>query len=302
MLAGYLHPGYAESLAASGTPFKLPKCGGWILERQIPGFPYQDAMGCYPLFACQDWSQLHADLENVNNELVSLSLVTDPFGEYEPAYLRRCFKDVVKPFKEHFIVDLHCPVETFISGHHRRYAQKALKDVYLERCQNPSRFVKDWIALYETLVERHNIKGVPAFSEEAFVRQFQVPGIVCFRAVHNETTIGMILWYVSGDVGYYHLGAYSALGYQLRASFALFWNAIEYFSTRLRWLNLGAGAGIDNSGMDGLSRFKRGWSTETRMAFFCGRIFDNERYMEIVNTKRTFNTNYFPAYRNGEFT
>jgi hypothetical protein len=41
---GYLRPGYAESLEF-GTPRELPRCGGWVLERQIPGFPDQDAMG-----------------------------------------------------------------------------------------------------------------------------------------------------------------------------------------------------------------------------------------------------------------
>ena len=46
-------------------------------------------MGCYPLFACQDWSQLSADLENIEDDLIALSLVTDPFGEYTPAYLQQ---------------------------------------------------------------------------------------------------------------------------------------------------------------------------------------------------------------------
>jgi hypothetical protein len=83
MITGYLHPGYAASLAEFGTPRLLPRSEGWILERQIPGSPYSDGMGCYPLFACQDWSQLHADLESIGSELVSLALVTDPFGKYD---------------------------------------------------------------------------------------------------------------------------------------------------------------------------------------------------------------------------
>ena len=40
----------------------------------------------------------------------------------------------------------------------------------------------------------------------------------------------MALWYVSGDTGYYHLGACSEVGYELRALFGLFWYAIEYFT------------------------------------------------------------------------
>jgi len=40
---------------------------------------------------------------------VCLSLVTDPFGDYDEAYLRQCFPDVVIEFKQHFIVDSRTP-------------------------------------------------------------------------------------------------------------------------------------------------------------------------------------------------
>jgi hypothetical protein len=113
----------------------------------------------------------------------------------------------------------------------------------------------------------------------------------------------MLLWYIQEEVAYYHLGAYDRAGYQLRASFALFWCAIEYFSSmgNLRWLNLGAGSGVSDSGDDGLSRFKRGWATATRTAYFCGRIFDKERYAEVTNASPRSFHGYFPEYREGEF-
>jgi hypothetical protein len=300
-LAGYMHPGYAESLAEFGTPCELSRCRGWILERQIPGFPYRDAMGCYPLFACQDWSQLGADLEDIGYDLVSLALVTDPFGAYKLAYLHWCF-DVVIPFKQHFIVDLSHPPNTFVSHHHQRYARRALENVQVERCQDPIQFVDEWINLYATLIERHNIKGLARFSRLAFGKQLKIPGIVVFRALCKETTVGMTLWYIQREVGYYHLGAYSTTGYKLRASFALFWFAIEYFAGNgLRLLNLGASPGVKDGNADGLCRFKRGWSTGTRTAYFCGRIFNHERYAEIVKAKGISATDYFPAYRQGEF-
>ena len=302
MISGYMHPAYAGSLSEFGTPRLLPKSGAWILERKIPGVPYYDAMGCYPLFSCRDWSQLHADLEDIGNELVSLSLVTDPFGEYDLAYLRQCFEDVVIPFKEHFIIDLSLPRESVVCSHHRRYARKALEDVCVERCEDPTQFINEWVNLYDALIEKHNIEGILAFSRSALAKQLRVPGIVVFRAVYEGATVSMLLWYVQGDVGYYHLGASSALGYELRASFALFWSAIEYFAANgLRWLSLGAGAGVRGDGTDGLSRFKRGWSTGTRTAYFCGRIFDQKQYLEIVRAKEIPETEYFPAYRLGEF-
>lgn len=310
-MSGYMHAGYAKALADLGTPRQLPQSRGWILECPIPGFPDHDARGCYPLFACQDWSQLHVDLENIGTRLVSLALVTDPFGEYDPAYLHKCFQDVVFAYKEHYVIDLERPMRDFVSKHHARNIRKALRAVDVERCRDPAQFADDWAKLYASLVRRHNITGMSAFSRDSLVKQLQIPGTVVFRAVHRKATVGMVLWYIQGEVGYYHLAAYSDLGYELRASFALFSHAIEYFATRLRWLNLGAGAGVrgrgsasppqGKGGTDGLTRFKSGWATGTRTAYFCGRIFDHACYAEIAKATGISGTDYFPIYRKGEF-
>lgn len=301
-LAGYVHADYAASLTEFGIVRKLRRSGGWILERPIPGFPYHDGMGCYPLFSCCDWSQLSWDIEDMEEKLVCLSLVADPFGVYNVADLRSCFKDAFFPFKQHYITDLRRPADDFMSAHHRRYAKKAFGQVDVERCSNPTEFVSEWVSLYSLLIRRHGVKGIAAFSESSLAKQLEVPGIEAFRATREGTTIGMLLWYVQGDVGYYHLGAYSEAGYALRASFALFSFSIGYFSDMgLRWLNLGAGEGLKDDDTDGLSRFKRGWSTGSRTAYFCGRILDPIAYEEVINKKGKHENDYFPAYRKGEF-
>jgi Acetyltransferase (GNAT) domain len=302
-LTGYTHPEYAASLMEFGIPRELPRCKGWILERRIQGFSDRDAMGCYPLFTCRDWSKLKADLEDVGQEFVCLSVVTDPFGSYDAAYLHRCFGDVVIPFKEHYVVDLKSSIDAFVCKHHKRNTHKALEHLYLERCQEPKQFIRVWTNLYDELIKRHSITGIPAFSKRAFARQLDVPGLAMFRAVSGEETVGILLWYLLGEVAYYHLGAYSSVGYSQHASFALFWFSIQHFAANgLRWLNLGAGAGVGGNGTDGLSRFKRGWSTGTRTAYFCGRIFDHAKYTQIANAKSLSGTDYFPVYRKGEFT
>ena len=302
LMTGYLHRDYAESQAEFGDPRELPCCGGWLLKREVPGFPSHDAMGCYPIFACRDWRQLHEDFKSLGDEVVALSLVTDPFGNYDEDCLRRCFRDVILPFKEHFVVDLHYSMKAFVSNHHRYYARKALRDVSVERCENSPQRISDWMSLYAALISRHRIKGIPAFSSSSFARQFGVPGLVIFRAMCKAATVGMTLWYVQEPLAYCHLGAYSLLGYKLGASFALFWRAIAHFAEQgLRWLNLGAGSGTEANSKDGLSFFKRGWSTGTRPAYFCGRIFDRKRYLEILKAKEITESGYFPAYRVGEF-
>ena len=100
------------------------------------------------LFACQDWHQLHADLANISKGLVSLSVVTDPFGEYNQILLNRCFPDLAVPFKQHFVVDLRRQPEQFVHSHHLRNARKALNVLRVEACDDPSHFLDDWVVLY----------------------------------------------------------------------------------------------------------------------------------------------------------
>ena len=299
--SGYAHPQYAQSLSQFGNPRQLARSGGWILEREIPGTSERDAMGCYPLFACEDWLRLPEDLEDLRGELISLSMVTDPFGEYTADDLHRCFRDLVIPFKDHFIVDLSGTPQSSVAAHHQRNAVISRRNLAIETCDVPLQFLDQWCALYDTLVERHAIKGLRAFSRSSFARQLSVPGIVAFRATHKGAAVGMVLWYVRGNVGYFHLGAFNKLGYEMRAAFGLIWYALEYFSSQgLDWLNLGAGAGLKTSS-DGLTRFKSGWATGTRLTYFCGRIFDRGKYEELVRLKQMPPTNYFPQYRAGEF-
>ena len=300
-MEGYGHAAYAASLSDFGTPRFLDQSKGWILERTIEQSLYRDAMGCYPVFVCEDWSLLEADLSQVEG-LVSLSLVTDPLGDYDTVILQRCFPDLVSSFKQHFVIDLSRCYESFVSSHHRRNAREALSKITVDECNHPRDLLNDWIDLYSNLIKRHKISGVRAFSSDSFAKQLRVPGIRVFKADYAGDTVGMILWYAQGSRSYYHLAAYSDVGYGLGASFALFDHSIKYFAQQgFQWLSLGAGAGLENEVESGLTRFKAGWSTGTRTAYLCGRVFDQAKYNEVVLAKGLYAVDYFPAYRFGEF-
>jgi hypothetical protein len=313
--AGYLHPAYAASLAEFGAPYCLPASGGWVLERTVPGGASpnapahaghahadlaHDAMGCYPLFACRNWQCLPGDLEAVGRRWVSLAVVADPFGPGE-SVLRRAFPDRVLPFKPHFVVDLQRPAH--LPSHHRRKVRAALRSVRVEVCADPPALLDTWVALYGNLIDRHRIGGLRAFSRSAFAGALRVPGIVALVATAGGETVGAQLWYVQGEVAYSHLVASSPGGYALGAAYALHWFALDYFKGRVQWLDLGGGAGATaaSQGEDGLARFKQGWATETRMAWFCGRIFDRPRYAALAGARGVTAGGYFPAYRQGEF-
>jgi hypothetical protein len=173
--------------------------------------------------------------------------------------------------------------------------------VDVEVCADPTAHAADWVTLYGHLIGRHGIRGIPAFSPRALTEQLRVPGLVMLRAVHHDDTVGITLWYRQGNAAYYHLGACTDLGYRLRASFSLHAFALTYFAPRLAWLSLGAGAGASGTGSSGLTRFKSGWATSLRIAYFCGRILNPARYAELSRARSTSSSRYFPSYRDGEF-
>jgi hypothetical protein len=304
--SGYRHASYAQALAEFGRPRLLPASGGWVLLRPIPDSTRLDAQSCYPLLACADWTQLALDVDELARErnLVSLTAVTDPLGGCSVAELRRAFPALARPFKEHFIVDLQLPWRDLVSAHHRRNARQALNAVEVEQVA-PETVLAEWQQLYAHLIERHAIQGLTAFSPASFAGQLQVPGLTVWRArQQGETvgqpgeTVGMMLWYRCEDRAYYHLAAYAPRGYELKASFALCWRAFEQFAeTGVRWLALGAGAGLGEQADDGLTRFKRGWATGTRTAYLCGRIFDQTAYDELCAMTGATGEAFFPAYR-----
>jgi hypothetical protein len=230
--------------------------------------------------------------------LVSVVLVTDPFGDYDEHVLRRTFDHVV-PYKEHFVADTVRPLEEFVSRSHRENARRALRKVTVEVCRNPSAYLNDWVDLYSVLAQRHGIRGLRAFSREAFAMQLRVPGLVMFRAIHAGETVGLDLWYLNGEVAQGHLAAFSEKGYSASASYATKWTVLNFFADKARWINFGGLAGSAGSSGAGLRHFKAGWSSTTRKTYICGRILNAPAYQELAAAKP--DTAYFPAYRSGEY-
>jgi len=298
---GYGSEGYAASFADCGRPRRLSNCDGWLLERGIGDSGRIDAMGCYPLFTCRNWSGLQADLEALADTLVSVAVVADPLGYYTPETLSATFPDVCRPFKDHFLIDFCADWRGSIAEHHRRNVRFAQNKVTVERVADPASVADEWIRLYENLVERHGIKGLTAFSRGHFHRLLGLQDIRAYRATIGGQTAGMLLWMLQADSAYYHLGAYSESGYATKASYALFdFSLNELCADGFRRANLGGAAGT-SADASGLSRFKAGWSNTRRPSFVCGRVLDRKTYDRLTVRLHPQPTSYFPAYRSGEF-
>ena len=303
-MTGYHSADYAASLSEFGAPLPLHRSGGWLLKRAIAASEQCDAMSCYPLFTCDDWAKLPADLDALGNELVSVSMVLDPFSPLAVEEMQRCF-DFARPFKEHFVIDAQEEFESHVSKHHRYYTRKALRVFRVEIASNPVLHLEEWIALYETLTRRHSLTGVRAFSRRAFAAQLAMPELVMFRACGTDGPVGAHLWIIQNGVAYSHLAAFNDVGYASGAAYALYWEAIrtvrEQMSETVRWIDLGSGAGTTAGSDDGLTKFKRGWSSRSRTKVFCGRIFDQSAFAALCRERGITDIAYFPAYRFGEF-
>jgi len=299
-ISGYLHRDYAASLDAIGVACELPRCAGWILEREIPLSGLKDAVGCYPLFSCRDWQRLPEDLAAIAGRLVSLTIVTDPFGRFTPEDLCREF-DVVLPYKAHYVTDLASYGGVPCTRRHKRNTGRALQHVRVERVRDPLQLSDAWVGLYRQLVARRLVSGFGALSPEALRRQLTVPGTRLFSATAGDDLVGLHVWYVQGQVAYGHLGATSQRGYDLMASYALYAVAIEQLREEVRWLALGSSAGTPEAASGhGLRQFKAGWATGTRPTYVCGRILEPDAYARLSQERGGTGTSWFPAYRRDE--
>jgi hypothetical protein len=294
---GYADEEYGLCFSGLAAPLYLKNASANLLCRSIEGVEIQDAMGAYPLLACGDWSLLAADLADLPGSLVSVTAVSDPLADCPPETLKNAFPDLCVPYKEHFLVDLQADPAVFVHSHHRRNVAKSLAKLTVREQAGESIDLERWLVLYDSLIDRHQIAGIARFSRDYFKRLKSFHSSVVLTAYLDGAAVGMMWCIRTRTDVYYHLAAYDQAGYDSRASFALFWTAIDMFKRLgLRFLALGAGAGVYGTS-EGLSRFKAGWATGTRTAFLCGRIINKTAYEQLARERISQNTGYFPAYR-----
>ncbi len=289
---------FASSCAHEGRSFELRRSGGWLIERPVPGdHDRRDAVSCYPLLLCADWRQLGSDLDELD-AVVSVTAVTDPMADVDVDALHAAFPDVLRPYKDHLVVDLTSYDRAQLSGHHRRNVARGLRECDVARVE-PASSADDWVALYAQLVARHEVTGRADLPEAALRAQLAAPGAMVWRAVASGELAGMVVWMQTGTHAYYHLGAYSPIGYASRAAYALFDVALGEMAVSATHAVLGAGAGVNATDADdGLLRFKRGWGVSERVAHIGGRIVDRAAY-ERLSTGHGAGGEFFPAYRAG---
>jgi hypothetical protein len=278
---------YAASLSHLGTPFEVPEWGTWILRRETLEGGAFDWAGCYPLTTFGPHADIPAGLRRVKSAGgVSITIVSNSMAELDE------LANVARPFKRHYIHDNRQGPPHY-SKHHRYEVRRAVRDIETRIIQLDDH-LSAWMELYGALVESQKIDPRYIFPEAAFRALANIDGLVTFGAFSNDELVSCHLWMSDEETAYSLFAASDAEGYHLRASYAIYDAAIQYFSN-VHVINFGGAAGVTDNPKSGLVRFKRGFSNAETQSNLYGIVLDQEKYDEMSGATRT---EYFPAYRN----
>lgn len=295
---GYAHPSYAQSFSDIATPIALPNSGATVLARPIGDTGLRDIMGAYPLFACEHWEKLPADLAALAADFVSMVAVADPACPLSAERLAGIFT-VVRPLGPRYLIDLTRFAMANLGRHHARKLKRAsagridiMTDAAAAACG------EDFAVLYRTLAARKGITGFRRLSDRILARQLAVPGTVAVVSHDDDGLLGIDVYYQDGAWAYAHLSAYSERGYDQSVSYPMMAAAIDYFGGRVDRLDLGGAP--QQAGADGIAFFKAGWSNATCPTLLCGAVLRDDDYRRIAGSADIKAAGYFPAYRAGE--
>lgn len=295
---GYADPAYARTLGQPNDIIRLPASGGAVLRRVVRGVEgtVPDAAGPYPVFDCLSWGGLVDDVAGLGRDLVSVVLVSDPFAVSARAALGSARADVLRPYKEHYVVELDRPGMPFGRASRRRTALRASAGLDFSAVPGGQADAAEWVALYAHVVARHQVAGAANLSAEALAAQLRLHGATLLSARCGTALLAAQVCLRRGDVVYSHLASSSPEGYRRRAMHALDLFALEHFCSSAAWFDLGGGRGGDPR-TDGLAAYKASWATSTRPTWLAGWVLDPPSYRRAVERRGPTSGTFFPAYR-----
>jgi hypothetical protein len=267
----FAHPycslAYAEAQAEPNSEsLAVPAWGTHLLVRVGSGGK-RLAVGGRPFAAFDPNSDLQAGLDYLREAGVnSVSLVTDPMWSSEQLELEAAF-DVCRRFKETYLVDRASgPVR--ISKRHRNRINNARLRTELREISFADH-LDTWHELY-----RYNVvnRQIPQpFSDSYFERLATFPELRTFAVLADSEIVTITTWIRYRDTLYFHDSASNARGHALSASYVAFAHVVETFE-ECRYVFLGGAAEFVDDPLDGLARFKRGFSNRSTVAYLCSAI------------------------------
>ncbi len=201
--------------------------------------------------------------------------------------------DFFRPYKERYIYKEN-ERDLVFSKHHRYEIRKSLRYCEVKEIEL-TEYLDEWCALYELLVERHNISGSGKFSRQYFDALSRMNSFKTFGAFVQGRLVSAHIWLHHDSVVYSHLAASSIQGYSHSAPYAIYDHVLK---SDFGEVEFDLGGVPDDSPNAGLKMFKQGFANDIKTNYLCGWVFDSVAYKELCEMKRVKpNSGFFPAYR-----
>jgi hypothetical protein len=200
--------------------------------------------------------------------------------------------DVARPFKSHFLYDRSLG-SLALGKHHRYELRRALARVEVSEIILADH-LGEWRSLYGQLAARHGFTGLHAFPTVHHEALARLPGVRAFGAFVAGRLVSAHLFVTHDGYAISHLAASAAEGYETGAAYAVNDFAVTAL-TDCDVINFGGGAGLGEDPMDGLVRFKKGFSNRSAPSWLCGKVLDRAGYETLA--AGCGDNGFFPAYR-----
>ena len=294
-IAGYPFYGsnlYLSHLEANAEFFDVPPWHTGVLARSIPGTSWRDAAGGYPLTCLERDVDIEGGLRLLQQAgFVTFVGVLDPtreIGNIVGVFPWRY------AFKKHFLV--RDPGTRFLpAAQHRRHIKRA-REACVITVGRLAPWLQEWSRLYGETACSRGWSSRHRFSPRHQEDLAEAEEIVAFRADAGNELAAMGLFVRDGMRAYYHLGASTAAGYSVQASYGIIADAIAHFSN-VAIVDLGGTAGTLENRADGLAQFKRGFANGEATAWLVGAVLNDRKYLSLSEGVKTA---FFPAYRSAD--
>lgn len=272
----FAHPycslAYAEAQEEPGSEaLAVPDWGTHLLVREGAA-GRRLAVGGRPFASLDPNSDLAAGLAYLREAGVSsVSLVTDPMWSPEQPELEAAF-DVCRRFKETYLVD-RTSYRATISKRHRNRINRARNGATLREISFADH-LDTWQELY-----RHNVanRQIPQpFAEGYFERLAAFPELRTLAVLVDGEIVTITTWIPHRDTLYFHDSASNSQGHAVSASYVAFAHVVETFE-ECRYVFLGGAAEFFDDPLDGLARFKRGFSNRSNVSYLCSAILSSPK-------------------------
>jgi hypothetical protein len=282
---------YVKSLYKESKIISIQDWDANLISRKIDDH-HEDIIGSYPIAIIDRNSNLRNGLMYLKDQgYISLVMVLDDFHRPPLDKLSMEF-DIVKAYKTHYVQDYK--IGNYLPSKHHAYEIGKARSKVTVKQFSLRQYLDEWINLYDNLKSRHNLTGVHDFSKDHHDILCSLNGIVSIGAFYSGELVSAHIWIKGSKYVFSHLAASSLIGYKLGAAYAVYDESMKVFQNEEK-INLGGTSGTDDAVLDGLAKFKIGFTNSTVNSYICCKIFNTDIYNNL--SRNNSNTNFFPSYR-----